>query len=173
VNQSKKFLKTALHKIEVFFVKAGDRGVALLWCGVFSLILFLVFILSIGTRTRLMENEVNRVLAQNGYAKSLGAPIMPWLMNGTATQLGLWWNMRESENLAVVFPVIRDGIYSPFLGIIAADETIEFVPLSKNAVALHKRLSPEVMGIYSRRLNLAAKKVLQGKKRAEGRENVQ
>ncbi|MDR1230714.1 MAG: hypothetical protein LBK61_04865 [Spirochaetaceae bacterium] len=154
-------------------MRAGDRGIALLWCGIFSLILLLVFILSIGTRARLMENEVNRVLAQNGYNRSLGAPVMPWLADGAAMQTGMWWTMHDSESLAVVFPVIRDGMYSPFLGIIAVDGTIEFVPLSRNAEVLYERLVPGVMDVYSRRLHLAAEKVAQGRARAERRESEQ
>lgn len=173
MNSAKEFQKAALFKIEPVFVKAGDKGMTLLWCGIFSLMLFLLFLLSGGLRTRLLETEVNRVLAQNGSSRSLGAPIMPWRMDGAAMQLGSWWTMRESENLAVVFPVVRDGIYTPFLGIIAANGTVEFVPLSRNAEALYKRLSPGIMDVYSRRLNLAAEKVAQGKTRTQERQNDQ
>ncbi|MDR1095153.1 MAG: hypothetical protein LBL31_02055 [Spirochaetaceae bacterium] len=173
MSKANEFLKAALHKIESFFIKAGDRGIALLWCGVFSLILFLVFVLSSGVRTRLMETQVNNVLAQNGYSRSLGAPVTPWLKDGAAMQFGSWWTMRDSESLAVVFPVIRDGIYSPFLGIIAANGTVEFVPLSRNAEVLYERLMPGTMDVYTRRLHLAAEKVVQGRIRAEGRENEQ
>jgi hypothetical protein len=163
MTKAKDFLQTALFKIEAIFIKAGDRGMALLWCGIFSLALFLLFILSSGVRTKLLETEVNRVLEQNGYGRSLGDPVTPWRMDGPAMQLGSWWTMRGSENLAVVFPVIRDGVYAPFLGIIAANEAVEFIPLSRNAAVLHERLVPGIMDVYTRRLRLAAEKVIQGK----------
>lgn len=163
MNKAKNFLQSALLKMEPFFVKAGDKGMSLMWCGLFSLILFLLFILSSGMRTKLLEKEVNTVLEQNGYMRSLGVPVRPWRMDGSAMQLGSWWTMRENESLAVVFPVIHDGIYAPFLGIIAANGAIEFVPLSRNAAVLYERLAPGIMNIYARRLHLAAEKVVHGK----------
>jgi hypothetical protein len=163
VTKAKDFLQTALLKIEPFFVKAGDKGMALLWCGIFSLALLLLFVLSSGARTKLLETEVNRVLEQNGYGRSLGVPVTPWRMDGPAMQLGPWWTMRGSESLAVVFPVIRDGIYAPFLGIIATNGAVEFVPLSRNAAVLYERLAPGIMDVYVRRLHLAAEKVTQGR----------
>jgi hypothetical protein len=166
VNKIQKFLQTASSEMVPFFVKAGDKGMALLWCGVLSLILFLLFILTANVHTNLLEIEVNRALAQNGYGRSLGTAISPWRQDGTAMQLGSWWTMRGSGSLAVVFPVIRDGIYTPFLGIIATDGSIEFIPLSKNAEALYKRLPPGIIDVYSRRLHLAAEKVT--KTRTEG-----
>jgi hypothetical protein len=169
MNKSKDFLKTALLKIEPFFVKAGDKGMALLWSGAFSLMLLLLFVLSSGVRTRLLETEVNRVLELSGSDRSLGSPLTSWRMDGAAMQLGSWWTMHGGDNLAVVFPVIRDGIYAPFLGIIAPNGTIEFVPLSKNAAALYKRLPPGIMDVYTRRLHLAAEKVSLGIMRAEER----
>jgi hypothetical protein len=171
VSKVNEFRTTVLHTIESFFVKVGDKGMTLIWCGIFSLILFLVFVLSAGARTRLLETQVNNVLEQNGYVKGLGTSIAPWLMDGAAMQFGSWWTMRDSESLAVVFPVIRDGIYAPFLGIIAADGTVEFVPLSRNAEVLYKRLLPGMMDVYSRRLHIAAEKVVMGKARMERREN--
>jgi hypothetical protein len=49
------------------------------------------------------------------------------------------------------------------------------LPLSKNAAVLYERLAPGGMDVYSRRLNLAAEKVMQGKAIGEmkGRENGQ
>jgi hypothetical protein len=169
MNKVKELLKTVLLKIESFFVKAGDKGMALIWSGIFSLMLLLLFVLSSGVRTRLLETEVNRVLELSGYDRSLGSPVAPWRIDGAAMQLGSWWTMRGGDSLAVVFPVIRDGIYAPFLGIIAATGSIEFVPLSKNAAALYKRLPPGIMDVYSRRLHLAAEKVSLGIMRAEER----
>jgi hypothetical protein len=171
VNKVKVFLQNLLLKIEPFFVKAGDKGMTALWCGVFSLILFLLFILSAGPRTKLLEAEVNKALEQSGDGRSLSAPITPWRMDGIAMQIGPWWTMRGSENLAVVFPVIRDGIFAPFLAIISTNGTIEFIPLTRNAAVLNDRLSPGIRDIYTRRLHKAAEKVIQGKAAKEGREH--
>ena len=159
-------------KIEFFAVKAADKGLSLLWCGVFSLILLLLFLLSAGPRTRLLENEVNKALLQRGDSRSLEVPITSWRMDGSAMQLGSWWTMRGSENIAVVFPVIRDGIFAPFLAIIGTNGTIEPVPLTRNAAALYDRLAPVIIDFYINRLQRAAEKVFQGKSAKEGRGSV-
>jgi hypothetical protein len=161
------FLQKISLGIETFLVKAGNKGLALLWCGVFSLIVLLLFLLSSGPRTRLMENEVNKALEQKGDSKRLEAPIMPWQMDGPAMQLGSWWTISGSESIAVVFPVIRDGIFTPFLAIIGTTGTIELIPLTKNAATLYGRLAPSIIGFYTGRLQRAAEKVFQEKNTKE------
>lgn len=168
MNKLNAFLQKIFLKIEFFVAKAGDKGLVLLWCCVFSLILLLLFLLSAGPRTRLLENEVNKALLQKGDSRSLDAPITPWLMDGSAMQLGSWWTIRGSENIAVVFPVIRDGIFAPFLAIIGTNGTIELIPLTRNAAVLHERLAPGIMDFYTSRLQRAAEKVFQGKSAKEG-----
>jgi hypothetical protein len=177
VSKVNAFLQNMRLRIEAFLVNSDDKGLALAWCGIFSLILLLVFLLSADVRTRLMENEVNKALLQKGDNRSLDAPITPWLMDGTAMQLGSWWTLSGSETIAVVFPVIRDGIFAPFLAIIETTgvETtgaIELIPLTRNAAALHERLAPGVMDFYTNRLQKAAEKVMQGKNTKEGWGNV-
>ncbi|MDR1468500.1 MAG: hypothetical protein LBT00_04340 [Spirochaetaceae bacterium] len=171
-NKVNAFLQKISLKIEVFAVKAGDKGLTLLWCGIFSLIVLLLFLLSAGPRTRLLENEVNKALLQRGDGRSLNAPITPWRMDGSAMQLGSWWTLNGSESIAVAFPVIRDGIFAPFLAIIGTNGAIELVPLTRNAAALHERLAPGVMDFYTSRLQRAAEKVIQGKNAKEGRGNA-
>jgi hypothetical protein len=163
VNKIKEFLQKVLRELESFFIKAGDKGIAALWGGVLSLIVLLVFALSANMRVKLLETEVNKVLALNGAGKVLDAPIPPWRMDGQAMQFGSWWTMRGSESVAVVFPVMRDGIYSPFLGIMGGNGTIEFVPLSGNAKVLYERIAPGIMDVYTRRFRSAAEKIIQGK----------
>jgi hypothetical protein len=171
------FLQRISQRIDNFVSNTGDRGLALFWCGVFSLMVLLLFLLSAGFRLRLMENEVNKALLQQGINRSVDAPITPWRMDGPAMQLGSWWTMRGSENIAVAFLVIRDGIFAPFLAIIGvtgtgATGTIELIPLTKNAAAIHERLAPGVVDFYTSRLQRAAEKVIQGKTAKEGRGNV-
>jgi hypothetical protein len=172
VNKANVFLQARL-RIEAFFVNSGSRGLALAWCGTFSLLLLLLFLLSSGFRARLLENEVNKALLQKGDDRTLDAPITPWGMDGAAMQLGSWWTLNGNKSVAVVFPVIRDGIFAPFLAIMGTTGTgitgtFELIPLTKNAAALHERLAPGVMDFYTSRLQRAAEKVVQGKTAKEG-----
>jgi hypothetical protein len=171
-NKVKAFLQKVFIGIESFVVKAGEKGLALLWCGIFSLILLLVFLLSTDARTVLMENEVNKVLEQKGDSKRLGDPIAPWQMDGSAMQLGSWWTVSGSKTIAVAFPVIRDGIFTSFLALIGTNGTIELIPLTKNAAALYERLAPSTIDFYTGRLQRAAEKVFEGKKAKEERGNA-
>jgi hypothetical protein len=172
VNKVNVFLQNMRLRIESFLVNISDKGLALAWCGIFSLILLLLFLLSSESRSRFLENEVNKALLQEGDNRSLDAPITPWLMDGSAMQIGSWWTLSGSEHIAVVFPVIRDGVFAPFLAIIGTTGTFELIPLTKNAAALRERLAPGIMDFYTSRLQRAAEKVIQGKNAKEGWDNA-
>lgn len=172
VNKVDVLLQKISLNIEAFVVRIGDKGLVLLWCGIFSLGLLLLFGLSAGPRARVLENEVNEALLQKGDGRSLDAPITPWLMDGSAMQLGSWWTLSGSESIAVVFPVIHDGILAPFLAIIGTNGTIELIPLTKTAATLRERFAPGIMDFYISRLQRSAEKVSRGKNAKEGRGNA-
>jgi hypothetical protein len=177
VNKINVFLQNVRLRTEAVVVNAGDKGLALIWCGILSLMVLLLFLLSANPRARLLENEVNKALLQKGDDRSLGDPITPWRMDGPAMQIGSWWTLNGSEHIAVVFPVIRDGIFAPFLAIIGTTGTrltgtIELIPLTRNAAELHERLAPGIMDFYTNRLQRGAEKVIQGRNAKEGWDNV-
>jgi hypothetical protein len=153
-------MRLVIHKIETFFIKTGEKGIAALWCGFFSLVLVLLFALSSQARARTLETTVNNELARISHEKKLSGYIVPWLLQGEAAQLGSWWRIDgDNGSLAVVFPVISNGIFAPYLGIIDTGGAAEFIPLSRNAAVLYERLSGKIPDVYIRRLQSAAVKV--------------
>jgi hypothetical protein len=105
-------------------------------------------------RNRILLTSVNRVLAAGTTIEDLRLeqPVSPWRMPGRASQVGTWYTT-TAKAWAVVFPLMTDGIFSPVLGVISAEGTVEaLIPLSNHAAAVFSRLPRGALQVYIRRI---------------------
>jgi hypothetical protein len=104
-------------------------------------------------RNRALLNSVNRVLAAAGEETRLEAPVSSWGMPGRAAQAGTWFTTVNSGEWAVVFTVVSNGVFTPFLARISQDgKAGPLVPLSVHAETVFQRLPQGQLRIYVRRV---------------------
>jgi hypothetical protein len=151
------FFLRAFKRIKVFIVGLGDRGVLAGWIAGLLVLTIVPWALTENYRNQVLEKEINAVLSKNEKTLHLDRKITPWKMPGSAMQAGTWWTMHGSENFAVMFPVMEDGVFSPFIAIINEQNTVEmFLPMTLQGKSVLKKLKVNVKNIYTRRLETSA-----------------
>jgi hypothetical protein len=165
-------IKTFFKTLRTLFLAKRDRNIIITWITGTLLVLSLVYLLFQNIQTKILINNINEILTENGYNWELEEKISPWGLSGTVTNVGTWFYLRGSKNPAVLFPVIRDGVFTPFLGIVTAND-VELAPLTRNAAVAQDRLFLGMQEVYLRRIKSASEKIavaLEAKKTREAQE---
>ena len=148
------------------FLRFKDPLLLLGWITVFILIAGLSWHFTQPMRNRLMLNSVNRVLEQSGEDRKLGKPLDSAGEQFGSLLMGSWFSVidpaqsgfpetggQPGEANAYVFAFIAGGTIFPCAAIITPDgKAEEFIPLNSHGEKVLKQLSPEVLGIYARRI---------------------
>jgi hypothetical protein len=123
------------------------------WTFGLMLICALLWGLTQPVRNNALLNSVNKVLAQRGEATLLEKPLPSWRMPGLAAQAGTWFTIANSPEWAVVFTVVSEGVFSPFLTLVSQDgKAGRLIPLSLHGEAMAQRLPDGQFHIYVRRI---------------------
>jgi hypothetical protein len=160
-------LRTVSQRVKSFFVHAGGGTLTALWFSVISLFLLLLFLFTSSLRAKITGEKINVYLSENGSGRILTAPVSAWGMSGEAISLGSWWilgrenEVDKTETYGVIFTVLQNGVFAPFLGIALDNGDAELIPLTKSAKTMGARLTPGMLDIYKRRVSIAAKKVIE------------
>jgi hypothetical protein len=148
--------------------KLKGPGVFLGWIAGLFLIAGLLWFLSNPVRTRIVTRDINSVLRNSQEFRQLEAPLadksIPRLKAAKAAQLGIWYSLYNSEDRAVVFSIMAEGILVPcVLFVSSRGEPEGPIPLGVHAAQVLDRLPRGVLQTYLNRL-LAGDALLRGEK---------
>jgi hypothetical protein len=140
----------------------------LAWLAGLFLVAGLAWFLSHPARTGAGIRNINTALRTAQELRQLEAPLadksIPRLKAAKAAQLGTWYSLHDSEDHAVVFSIMADGILAPFVLFVSPKgEVGQPIPLGAHSARMLERLAPEVLQTYRTRL-LAGDALLRGKK---------
>jgi hypothetical protein len=130
-----------------------DLGILLGWIAALILAGGLFWALTQPLRAGMLMRSANRVLAFTQEPYRLESAISPWGVSGRASQLGVWYTLINTGGRGVIFPLILRGSSLSFLAILSPEGSVEaLIPLSGNSVKALGELSPDVRGMYIRRI---------------------
>ena len=146
------------------------RDTALLsgWIAGLILIAGLCWFLTQSTRSDFLLKAVNQVLEQSGDSRRLGVLVSPGTVKAGFPGIGSWYTMIElpfrqsgdsekkffSEGTrAFIFTFIGEGAFFPCAAVVAPGGRVEeLIPLSSHGEKMIKRVSPEILELYARRI---------------------
>jgi hypothetical protein len=135
-----------------FFKRFNEPSIFAIWMAALVLAGALLWGLTGSLRNNIMANTINKVLDETGEERRVVAAISTWHIPGNVTQLGTWYTMTSQEN-AVLFSFIVDGIFSPCLAIISNDGKLaSLIPLTLNADRAVLRMNPGYLRIWIDRI---------------------
>jgi hypothetical protein len=145
-----------------------EAGVFLAWLAGLFLIAGLAWFFSRSVRTDASMRTINTALRSAREFRQVEAPLadksIPRLKAAKAAQLGTWYSLQNSEDRAVVFSIMTDGILAPYVLFISPKgEAGQPLPLGAHSARMLERLPPELVQTYSNRL-VAAEALLREKK---------
>jgi hypothetical protein len=112
---------------------------------------FLLWSLTQPLRDRVLMKAVNRVFTSRGETRLIGGPIPP--PGGGERLFGTWYSLVDGTRNLFVFPVMIDGILTPYAAFVDGGGKVEeVVPLSFHAEQFMPRFRRGLMGIYVRRI---------------------
>lgn len=127
-----------------------DRGIFAAWIAGTLLIGSLLWFITQPLRNRLLQENVNTLLAAMGQPYSLEAVVSRAELPETGVPLGTWYHLRNSDNRALVFALMSGGIRIPCIAFVSsAGKVTEIVPLNTREKA---GLGQGIRGAYIRRI---------------------
>ena len=101
-------------------------------------------------RNRLLINAVNQVLERSGDYRRVSEPV-PVRYTRTLG-LGRWYYFSEDTRI-YIFTFIGEGTFFPCAAVKTAEGKVEeFIPLNHHGERILKRISPEIVEMYSKRI---------------------
>lgn len=143
-----------------------DAAILAGWIAALLLLAGLMWFLSQSVRNRFLLSAANQVLEQSGSPRRLGTAVPRGSLKTSSSRIGTWYNLSEHSarqagetarnsagEKAVIFVFIAGGSSFPCLAVLnASGELEEFIPLSGHGEKMMKRVSPGILGIYTRRI---------------------
>ena len=150
-----------------------DTAILVGWIAGLVLIAGLVWFLTQPVRSTILSKAVNQALEQSGSSHRLEAPVSPGALKHGVSKMGSWYTMTEfsgrkaadagaKENpgevqpvktTAFIFAFIGEGAFFPCAAIVSPEGKVEeFIPLSGYGEKIIKRVSPEILKLYTRRI---------------------
>jgi hypothetical protein len=146
----------SFRKIKLFIKNLNEMSIFAIWFVVMVFAGVLTWGLTAGTRGNVTIETVNRYLDSIGESRQIASAVPTWHIPGRVTQIGTWYNMTSTEK-AVIFPLIREGIFSPCLAVINSDGKIgTLIPLTANGDSVLPRLNPGYLQIFTDRIESSA-----------------
>ena len=137
-----------------FVPQVKDTAILVGWIAGLILIAGLCWVLTQPVRNRFLLKAVNQVLEQSGDSRRLGAELSPGTLKPGFLGMGVWYTMNNpAEKKALIFLFIGEGTFFPCAAVVASDGRVEeFIPLNSHGEKMIKRISPEVLKLYTRRI---------------------
>lgn len=138
--------------------KLKGLGIFLGWIAGLFLIAGLAWFLTRPVRIRILIRNVNNSLRIAEEVRQLEAPFaadksVPRWKAAKADQLGSWYSLHNSEDRAVIFSIMVEGLLVPYVAFVSPQGDIEYpIPLGAHATQILDRLAPEVLQTYIDRL---------------------
>jgi hypothetical protein len=149
-----------MQKVDTIWVKRELReiGIFLGWIAGMFLIAGFAWFLSRPARARSAVRHINATLSYMGETREVEAPLvfdrsLPRRKAAKAAQAGTWYALSNSDDRAVVFSIMADGVLAPFLVFISPQgEAGQPLPLGAHSVQIMDRLSRGTLQTYIKRL---------------------
>ncbi|MDR0662721.1 MAG: hypothetical protein LBF80_01390 [Spirochaetaceae bacterium] len=138
-------------KIKHFIKNLNETSVFAIWLAVLTLVSALIWGFTAGLRNNITADMVNKILAESGEERRIAQSVSMWHVPGNIAQFGTWFTMTSQEN-AVIFPFIVEGIFSPCLAIIGNDGKPKLIPLTVNAERVISRGNPGYLRVLTERI---------------------
>ena len=143
-----------------FFCKIKDAAIIkdslvfLGWITAFLFVTGICWVLTQPVRNRFLVKAVNLVFEQSGDPRRLLEPLPEG--KGAFMFMGHSFDMESEQGertQAVVFSFVGEGIFFPCVAEVSrSGEVKEFIPLTKHGEKILQRISPGIIGIYTRRI---------------------
>jgi hypothetical protein len=162
---------------EVFMQRANPRwsseklkeaGIFLGWIAALFLLAGLAWFFSRPVRTGIIIQNVNTSLRAAREFRQLEAPLadksVPRLKASKAAQLGSWYSLSNSDDRAVIFSIMVEGILAPYVIFVSPQGAMgQPIPLGAHSTRILERLPKGVLKTYINRL-LAGEALLRERK---------
>ena len=125
------------------------------WIAALLLVAGTIWFFTQPLRDNFILSAVNQVLEQSGDQRRLAAPVSSGSLHPGVSRMGFWYTVTglPEGSMAFVFTVIAGGTFFLCAAIVSPEGTVqEFIPLSNHAERMLRRISPEILDIYSRRI---------------------
>ncbi|MDR2073560.1 MAG: hypothetical protein LBP60_09040 [Spirochaetaceae bacterium] len=138
--------------------KLKELGIFLGWIAGLFLIGGLAWFLTLPVRRRILIRNVNNSLRTAKEVRQLEAPFaadkpVPRWQAAKAAQLGSWYSLSNSEDRAVIFSIMVEGLLAPYVVFVSPQGDIGYpIPLGAHSAQILDRLAPEVLQTYIDRL---------------------
>ena len=133
-----------MQSIEWRSKKLKEAGVLLAWIVGLFLIAGLAWFFTRPLRTGMMIRNINTVLRNSQEFRQLEGRVK-------ADRGGTWYSVRNSEDRALIFSIMTDGILAPYLLFVSPQgEMARPIPLGIHSARMQERLPPEVLQILLR-----------------------
>jgi len=136
-----------------------DAAILAGWIAGLVLIAGLLWFFTQPLRSRILMNAVNQVLEQSRDPRRLGAQVSSGALNYGVSRLGAWYTITEAQgrnhagSRVFIFAFIGEGTFFPCAAVVAPDGRVrEFIPLNNHGERMLRRISPEILRLYSRRI---------------------
>jgi hypothetical protein len=107
-------------------------------------------------RASLLMRSANKVLLDIQDPRRLENPLPLSAMSKGMVPLGTWYGLAGSGDRALVFSVIRDGIFVSYIAMVSGQGRVEsLIPLSGHAAQILERSPREFIRPYIRRIEAA------------------
>jgi hypothetical protein len=124
-----------------------DIGILAGWIAAFLLVGSLLWFFTRPVRTRLLMESVNRVLEQTGREERLSEALTG--LPGRPIFLGTWFALEDSEDQALIFPIMVDGLFLPCMAMVSPAGTVaELIPLNTHS----RSIGRGIIKTYIRRI---------------------
>jgi len=142
-------------QVSKYKIPLRDAAIVAGWVAGLVVIAALIWFFTQPLRDRLILNAVNHVLEQSGDSRRLEAPIPSGALNAGQSRMGFWYTVSglPHGSKAFVFTFVAEGTFFPGAALVSPAGTIEeFIPLSNHAERMLRRISPEILKLYGRRI---------------------
>ena len=132
-----------------------DRAIFVGWIAGLTLVAALLWSFSFPLRSTCLLRSTNKVFIAMDDNRRLAAPLLRPVAG--PVPLGCWYRLDESESLFLVFSIMQGGILVPCGAEISeSGEVMEIIPLGNHARQIMDQIPPNLIQIYSRRIEAAA-----------------
>jgi hypothetical protein len=132
-----------------------DRAIFAGWIAGLVLVAALLWSFSFPFRSACLMRSTNKILITMDDSRRLAAPLLRPAAG--PVPLGCWYRLHESSSLFLVFSIMQGGILVPCGAEISeSGEVVDIIPLGSHARQVMDQIPPNLIQIYSRRIEAAA-----------------
>jgi len=140
---------------KVFLPELKDRAIAIGWIAGLIIIGSLAWILCRPLLSTYLQRSVNLSMTAAGVNLRITALNSPQPVK--YAPMGMWYSINGSPDLFFVFPVFQDGIMSVLGARLTPGHTVsDIIPVSAHARKIFNRLSPGLIKLHTRRIEMSA-----------------